>query len=402
MSNALRVVIAGAGPVGCVAGLILARAGIPVTVLEAEDTLPQDLRASTFHPPTLDMLAPLGLTDRLLAMGLKAPTYQFRDRRSGAYATFDIGALGGETDHPYRLQCEQYKLTGTAVADLEAMPEAEVRFGHAVSAVEQSDDGVRITADTRDGPTTFDAAFLIAADGASSVVRSQLGIDFEGFTYPDQWLVASTDHDMAAEFEGLAFVNYVADPDEWFVLLRVPELWRVLLPVAVDADPDEAISDETIERRLQGIASIPGRYTIAHRTLYRVHQRVVRSYCAGRVLLAGDAAHINNPLGGMGMNGGIHDAVNLAEKLKRIMLQGADQVRMLEHYSAQRRAIAVEYVQAHTHDNKTAIEEADPDKRAQHMAQMQRVAETPELLVPFVRKGCMFDAVARSMAVEPD
>lgn len=402
MREASRVLIAGAGPVGCVAALILARAGIAVTMLEAEDTLPLDLRASTFHPPTLDMLARLDLTERLLELGLKAPTYQFRDRRSGDYATFAIDAVAGETDHPYRLQVEQFKLTAMAAADLQAIAGVEFRFGHAITGFTQDDDKVRATVDTKDGPLILEADYLIGADGASSAVRGAMDAGFEGFTYPDQWIVASTDHDMAAEFEGLSYVNYVADPDEWFVLLRVPELWRVLLPVEADIDVDHALSDETLERRLQGIAAIDGRYTIRHRTLYRVHQRVAGSYAQGRVAIAGDAAHINNPLGGMGMNGGIHDAVNLAEKLKRIILDGADSDRMLRHYSNQRRAIAVEYVQAHTHENKQAIEEEDEAKRREHMDRMQRIAATPDLLLPFVRKGCMLDAVARSMAVEPD
>ena len=401
MRNDPHVLIAGAGPAGCVAALILARAGIRVTVLEAEADLPVDLRASTFHPPTLDMLAPLGLTGRLLEMGLKAPTYQFRDRRSGDHATFDLACLADLTDHPYRLQCEQFKLTGIAAEALRDRPEVELLFNHPVTGVDQDDDGVRVTVRGPAGDETHAGDYLIAADGASSVVRGALGIGFDGFTYPDQWLVASTPHDFAADLDGLAHVSYVADPDEWFVLLRVPALWRVLLPVAADATEAEALSDATLQRRLHGIADKDGDYTIAHRTLYRVHQRVAANYRVGRVALAGDSAHINNPLGGMGMNGGIHDAVNLAQKLERILLHGADAGRMLDHYSAQRRAIAVEYVQEHTHGNKQAIEETDPAKRRAHLDRMKAIADDPELLVPFARKGAMIDAVERSMAVEP-
>ena len=402
MRSEPHILIAGAGPAGCVAALILARAGIRITVFEAEADLPLDLRASTFHPPTLDMLAPLGLTARLLEMGLKAPTYQFRDRRSGDYATFDLGCLSDLTDHPFRLQCEQFKLTGIAAEALRDMPEAEVLFSRPVTGVEQDDDGVRVTVEGPDGAEIHAGDYLIAADGASSVVRTALDIGFDGFTYPDQWLVASTPHDFAGDFDGLAYVNYVADPEEWFVLLRVPALWRVLLPVAADATEADALSDATLQRRLQGIAAKDGDYTIAHRTLYRVHQRVAATYRVGRVALAGDSAHINNPLGGMGMNGGIHDAVNLAQKLERILRHGADADRMLDHYSAQRQAIATEYVQEHTHGNKQAIEETDPAKRRTHMERMQQIASDPALLVPFARKSAMIDAVARSMAVEPD
>ena len=185
------------------------------------------------------------------------------------------------------------------------------------------------------------------------------------------------------------------------MLLRTLELWRVLIPVPNDADPDLVLSDGFIEDKLQGIAARSAPYPIEHRTIYRVHQRVADTYRIGRVALAGDAAHINNPLGGMGMNGGIHDAVNLAEKLVRIFRDGADMDSMLDHYSAQRRSIAEEYVQAHTHQNKQRIEEPDPAKRRANMDSMRAVTDDPDALLAYVRRGAMIDAVEKSMAVEP-
>ncbi|MEO0914123.1 MAG: NAD(P)/FAD-dependent oxidoreductase, partial [Pseudomonadota bacterium] len=346
-----RVLIAGMGPAGLVAGLMLARAGIPVALFEAEPELPTDLRASTFHPPTLDMLARLGLADTLVAQGLIAPRYQWRDRASGDAATFDMGCLQGLTAYPFRLQCEQWKLTRAALAALQAEPLAETVFGWAASDVKQTPDTVTLTL-TKGGETRSETgAFLIGADGASSAVRRALGIEFEGFTYPEQWVVASTPVDFAAKLPGLASVTYTADAEEWFVLLQTRDLWRVLIPVDEAADPALILSDAWIEAKLQGIAAHHTPYPIAHRTIYRVHQRVAERYRAGRAAIAGDAAHINNPLGGMGMNGGIHDAVNLAEKLIAVFRDGADMDGLLDHYSAQRRAIAEEYVQTHTHQN---------------------------------------------------
>jgi 3-(3-hydroxy-phenyl)propionate hydroxylase len=398
-----RVLIAGMGPAGLVAALILSRAGIPVSVFEAEPELPTDLRASTFHPPTLDMLADLGLADLLVADGLKAPTYQWRDRASGDAATFDLSCLEGMTAYPFRLQCEQFKLTRAAAAALANEPLAELHFGLAAKAVAQDDTGVTLTLTAADGgERTARGAFLIGADGASSAVRRALGIEFEGFTYPEQWVVASTPVDFAQAIPNLAPVTYTADPEEWFVLLRTKELWRVLIPVSADADPDEVMSDAFIEAKLQGIAPHDGPYPIRHRTIYRVHQRVASTYRVGRAAIAGDAAHINNPLGGMGMNGGIHDAVNLAQKLVRILNDGADMDAMLDHYTFQRRAIAEEYVLTHTHQNKQVIEERDPAKRAAHLERMKRVAQTPADLLAYVRKGAMIDAVEKSMAVEPE
>lgn len=397
-----RVLIAGMGPAGLVAALILGRAGVPVSLFEAGAVLPADLRASTFHPPTLDMLAELGIADLLVADGLIAPTYQWRDRKTGQAATFDMGCLDGITGYPFRLQCEQFKLTRIAAALLENEPLVDLHFGMRATGVDQDGDGVTLTLEGADGAThTAHGAFLIGADGASSAVRQALDIGFEGFTYAEQWVVASTPVDFADKIPGLAPVTYTADAEEWFVLLRTRDLWRVLIPVAADADPDTVMSDAFIEAKLQGIAAHDGAYPITHRTIYRVHQRVANTYHVGRVAIAGDAAHINNPLGGMGMNGGIHDAVNLAHKLVRILRDGADADAMLSHYSTQRRAIAEEYVLTHTHQNKQVIEETDPAKRAAHLARMQQVAQTPADLLAYVRKGAMIDAVEKSMAVEP-
>lgn len=397
-----RVLIAGMGPAGLVAALIMSRAGIPVSLFEAMEELPTDLRASTFHPPTLDMLAELGIADKLVADGLIAPTYQWRDRKTGDAATFDLGCLQGLTAYPFRLQCEQFKLTRIAAAMLEAEPLVEMHFGLAAENVTQDESGITLTLRRADGGTEeARGAYLIGADGASSAVRRALGIGFDGFTYPEQWVVASTDVDFAAKIPGLAPVTYTADAEEWFVLLRTRDLWRVLIPVPDDADPETVMSDAFIESKLQGIAPHDGTYPIVHRTIYRVHQRVAKTYRVGRAAIAGDAAHINNPLGGMGMNGGIHDAVNLARKLILILKEGGDADTILDHYSEQRRAIAEEYVLTHTHQNKQVIEETDPDKRAAHLARLKTVAATPDQLLAYVRKGAMIDAVEKSMALTP-
>lgn len=400
--NGAHVLIAGMGPAGVVAGLILCRAGIRVSLFEALADLPMDLRASTFHPPTLDYLAELGLTDDLVAQGLIAPSYQWRDRQSGEAATFDMACLKDVTAFPFRLQCEQFKLTRIAVDRLLAEPLAELHFGEAACAVAQDETGVSLTLEATDGgQRTVRGDFLIGADGASSVVRRALDIPFDGFTYPEQWVVVSTSVDFAKLLPGLSPVSYTADPEEWYVLLRTPDLWRVLIPVPEDADPDVVLSDAFLQDKLQGIAAREAPYDIVHRTIYRVHQRIAETYHVGRVALAGDAAHINNPLGGMGMNGGIHDAVNLARKLVRVFRDGADRDAMLDHYSSQRRAVAERYVLAHTDQNKRVIEERDPDKRAAHLAKLRAVAASPEALLAHVRKGAMLDAVAESMAVEP-
>jgi 3-(3-hydroxy-phenyl)propionate hydroxylase len=393
-----RVLIAGAGPVGMVAALRLALAGVPVTVFERAPTLTEDLRASTFHPPTLDMLDEFGLTDGLLAQGLVARHTQYRDRRAGVVAEFDMQLLAGETAHPYRLQCEQFKLTRLVHQRLLAMPHVQVRFRASVEDIAQDADGITATVSTPEGAERHAGAYVIGADGAWSRVRQALGIEFEGYTYPERFLVASTAHDFAAHMERLSYVNYVSDPDEWCVLLRVPGLWRVLFPTRPEESDDEVMQDEPIQRRLQNLLPNAAGYATEHRTLYRVHQRVAKRYRGGRAFLCGDAAHINNPLGGMGMNGGLHDALNLAEKIVAVHRGEADDAS-LDRYERQRRPIAVEYINANTARNKKTLEERDPAVRARSQEEMRRTAEDPVAARAFLRRTSMIEALAASAAI---
>ena len=358
----MSVLIAGAGPVGLAAANVLADAGIAVSVLEAEPRLPENLRASTFQPPTLDLLARFGASARLIEMGRVARKVQYRDR-AGWIAELDFGVLQADTQHPYRVQCEQYRLNQVLAARLKAL-----RFGAEVTALDQDADGVTVTIN---GGEKLRGDWLIGADGGRSRVRETLGIPLEGFTWPERFLVASTPFDFAQAIPRLAEVSYFADPQEWFFLLRVRDVWRAMFPARAEETEADILSDASIERRLQRVHAKSGRYEIAHRTLYSVHQRVAQSYRRGRVFLAGDAAHLNNPLGGMGMNGGIHDAFNLAEKLADV-IRGEKPPEELERYERQRRPVALEYVNTITIANKRHLEMRDAEEQRRWRAELSR------------------------------
>jgi len=393
-----HVVVAGAGPVGLVSALLLANQGVKVTVLEAAPALNRDLRASTFHPPTLDMLAPLGLTDDLVAQGLVARFTQQRDRQEGVVAEFDMQLIAPDTDHPFRLQCEQWKLTQMIQAKLDAMPHVQMLFDAKVSQVTQTADQVQVAFTQADEARTLQADYLIGADGAWSAVRRSLNIEFEGFTYPERFLVVSTAFEYADHLPRLSYVNYCSDPLEWCVLLRVPTLWRVLFPTKAEETDEAVLTDASVQARLQNLLPQAQAYVTQHRTLYKVHQRVAQRFRHGRVVLAGDAAHINNPLGGMGMNGGIHDAMNLTEKLLAILQHGGSDA-LLDQYERQRRTIAIDYIKASTARNKRDIEERDPVKRKENQQALRELSLDPVRARAYIRQSSMIDALERAKAI---
>jgi 3-(3-hydroxy-phenyl)propionate hydroxylase len=393
-----RVIVVGAGPVGLTAALALVRRGIPIVLLAAEPQLVMELRGSTFHPPTLDLLDEFDVVPRMIDVGLKAPTWQFRDRETGPVATFDLSLLSDDTNHPYRVQCEQWKLMQFLEEELRKLSGADIRFDHEVIAVTQREDDVAATVRVQSEEMTVTGRYLIAADGARSAVRRSLGVEFEGFTYPELFLIASTDFGFEKALPDIAYVNYIADPQEWLVLLRVPDLWRVLVPAPENSDRAALLSDESLQQVLQRVVRRAEPYRIAHRSIYHVHQKVAKSFRHGRVLLAGDAAHINNPLGGMGMNGGIQDAFNLADKMGDIFAGGDD--RSLDRYDRQRRTVAVEAVQAQTHRNRQIISERDPVVRKKALDDLRHIAGDKAAARGYMLKSSMIASMRRAAEIE--
>tara|TARA_R110000868_G_scaffold778_13_gene5726 strand:+ start:2113 stop:3333 length:1221 start_codon:yes stop_codon:yes gene_type:complete len=395
-----QVLIAGGGPVGLICAYALARKGVQVTVLDQNSELQDDPRAATTHPATLEVLDGLGVIDDVIEQGLVAEKFEFWDRPTGEkIAVFDHAAIAEDTKFPFVVQCEQFKLAKIFLARLQDQATATVLFDHNVTGIDHGADGVTVRADTPDGEKVFEGDWLIGADGGRSVVRKSAGIAFEGFTWPERFLVLSTPFDFAAE-RGMSFRNYIADPDEWCNCFKVaadgpPGLWRLVFPADPEADEDALLADDFVQAQMQKFFKRDSDYDIVHRNLYNVHQRVAATFRLGRVLLAGDSAHVNNSIGGMGLNGGIQDAVNLSDKLASVIAGDADE-SLMDLYDRQRRTYAVEFVQEQTIANKKRLEATDPEARAANMKNLRDMASDPAKQRNFLLGASMIAAMRRN------
>ena len=397
----LQVAIVGAGPVGLCAALALAEAGVSVQVFEAAEAITEDLRASTFHPPTLDLLEPYGVTAQLLAQGLVCPHWQVRLHPGGERAVFDMTVLKDDTAHPYRLQCEQFKLSRILLQRLDAFPHARVLFGRAVQGVQQDADGVTLAL-SGDAPPVR-SLYLIGADGARSVVRQAIGATFEGETYPETTILATTRFAFEDAMQGLSNVSYCwREGAGNFSLLKVPGRWRVSIYPPVGMGTEAALDDAQIESALQAIVPRDQPYAVLEKRAYRVHQRVASRYGAGRIWLAGDAAHINSPAGGMGMNGGVHDALSLAGALLRILREETGQASardVLARYERQRKPVAQQQIIQQAGANRARMQERDPAKRRDALRALQDITQDPQRLRAHLLRSSMIEGLRQAAAV---
>jgi len=396
------ILVAGGGPVGCIAALALARQGIPVHVLEAEPRVDDSPRAATTHAATLEMLAELGLVDEVIRRGLIEPKFRIWDRPSREIiAEFDFGVLKDDTRFPYVVQCEQHKLANMAIEQLRRLAHASVDFSSRVTSLQQFDDRVDAVVEDARGTRKISGSYLIGADGGRSTVRKALGIVFEGYTHPERFLVLTTPFSFDAEYAQCSR-NYFSDPDEWCALFKVTGddgsgLWRGLFPTRLDETDEQALDADAVEERLQKFFPKFGRYPVVHRNLYNVHQRVAASFGKGRVFLAGDCAHVNNPLGGLGLNFGIHDAVELSTLLGRV-LRGEGPTRILDQYDRFRRPLNIEYVQQQTIANKRRLEEKDLGIRAKNNEGLRRTAADPVAHRAYLLRASLIDSVRKRAA----
>jgi len=393
-----RVIVIGAGPVGLCLALALAQQDVPVTLIEAlgeDNFLEQVPRAGTNHPATLEMYDRIGLYEKLEPRGIIAPVFHYWDRAGNALiAAFDHVHLKDDTKFPYVLQCERIKIVEEALKMAKAHPGIDLRLSSTFTGFSQTASGVTAQfTDPAGEAETVAGAYIVSAEGARSIVRKELDIEFEGFTYSDLVLNIEVAYDFRRH--GYAERNYISDPKEWSNLFHwkgPPDRWRVHFPTAPAEDESALTRPQALQARLQRFLPTGRDFDIVASNLYTVHQRVAKKFRAGRAILAGDSAHVNSPIGAMGMNSGVHDAFNLADKLVKVLRREADD-GVLDRYERQRRHVAVQHTQAQTIRNKRLLAEKDPAVRRQNHDELRRTAEDPKLARAFLLRSSLIESL---------
>ncbi len=394
-----KVIIVGGGPIGLICGFWLAKKGIPVSIYEKGIKTPEDLRASTWHPATLDMLEEYKINDEIIKKGSITPSWQYRFQDTGERAIFELNVLEGETNHPFRVQCEQFHIVKYLSRKINTLDNANLFLNSEVYNFKQDEKGVEVKINQNGKEITENCRYLVGCDGGRSLIRNKLKLGFDGKTYPVLTMVAITDFPFEDFYEGLSGVNYIWTKKSNFSLLKVPNRWRSGITPLKGQSPEEALSDKALEDHFQKIYKRPGeKYKILARGMYQTHQRVTETFNSGRVLLAGDAAHLNSPNGGMGMNCGVHDAINLVDKIVRVW-HGEDS-SLFDLYTRQRKTIATKYVHSLSDANHKRMRQTDPVARREIMDDFKKITSSRKLMKNYLMKSSMIESVRYAESIK--
>lgn len=376
------VLVAGAGPVGLVTAMKLARAGIRVVVVDSEPAIRDEPRAAVYHSPIVERFDALGLLEDLKQVGVLKQAYHYWNIQHELLGHFTFAVLRPEdTAYPFNLHLGQPTLAAIILKHLLRVPGAEVRWNTRVAAVKPDNDGVTVTVETqanqiKTGEQQIRARWLVGADGAHSGVRRALNLKLEGVTYPEWFVATNVRFDFTKHSYGQS--NIVLDPDHWAIIPIINQtgLWRCTY--REEGHLSEAEARSLVPERYALFAPGLADCTPTAVNPYRVHDRCIDSFRIGRVLMAGDAAHLINPIGGLGLTGGLLDALSLSEAMIAVV-SGQRRDDVLDAWAHERRRVFLEVTAPTAKENRRRVSERDPERRRADAERLRRLTTDPEL-----------------------
>ena len=333
------VIVVGGGPTGFITALGLAQAGVDVCLMESSWEINDSPRACVYHWSMLAGLERLGIREKAEAIGYTKDDYRWLHKTSGEAFEYDISVVGRVTPWPYNIHLGQHMLSRIAKERLDGMPNATLYRATSVCDLIEDADGVTVRSETPSGLAESRARYVVGGDGAASTVRREMGLDFDGFTWPERFVATNLYHDF--ESGGYHQSNMVIDAQWGAVVVKITRegLWRCTY--MEDARLSEGRYRERIPDAYRHLLPGQGGYKIVRASPYRMHQRCAPTFRKGRMMLAGDAAHVTNPTGGFGLTTGLFDAYSLWPTLAAVVLDGADPA-LLDTWAAERRAVFLE------------------------------------------------------------
>ncbi len=397
-----KVAIVGAGPVGLAMAIDLALRGVPSVVLDDNNVVSVGSRAICWSKRTLEIFDRLGVGERMVEKGV---TWKVGRTFHGDREVWSFDLLPEEGHKmPAFINLQQYYVEQYLVDRCADFPDLiDLRFKNRVVGVEPAGDHVAATVETPDGTYRLEAEWLIACDGAKSPVRGMLGLDFDGVLFEERFLIA--DIEMKADFpaERRFWFEPTFHPGQSALMHKQPDdIWRIDLQLGWDADPEEENRPEKIIPRIRKVVG-ERPFELDWTSIYTFQCRRMERFVHGRVIFAGDSAHVVSPFGARGGNGGIQDVDNLGWKLAAV-IEGRAGPRLLESYSEERIAGADENILNSSRSTtfmtpKSAAEKLFRDqvlKLASEVPFARSMVNSGRLSVP-----CVYDGLALNGADDP-
>jgi 3-(3-hydroxy-phenyl)propionate hydroxylase len=373
------VLVVGAGPVGLLTALGLARSGICVTLIEGAPAIVESPRAAVYHWSALQGLERLGILDDARSAGFAKQDSCYLVFKTRETIAFSLAPLADYVPHPYNVHLGQHALARIALDRLQRLPGVTVHWNTRFTALSQDATGVTVTAETPEGLREFRAGWVVGADGARSAVRHALGLEFEGMTWSERFVATNIRYDF--EKFGYARSTLMIDPGHGAIISKLDKtnLWRCTYCESVSL-PESDVLKRMPEYFKMVLPGAPD-YQLVQHSPYRMHQRTAPRFRVGRVLLAGDAAHATNPTGGYGLTAGLFDVFVLYEALAAIM-HGEAGEDVLERYSIERRRAFLEFASPQAIENKRLIYHShDPVRLEQDLQSLRRLATDRDFLI---------------------